>query len=96
MEQLTSRMLMIEPVTLTAALLWRESPHSSINCSFLLLFNNNLNYNGFYGARSCIFLWSPFSSKYKNFFVTSGYVMREPEALFEGLMPENVVLSCVG
>ena len=37
MEQLTSRILMIEPVTLTAALLWRESPHSSIKCSFILL-----------------------------------------------------------
>ena len=37
MEQLTSRILMIEPVTLTAALLWRESPHSSITCNFILL-----------------------------------------------------------
>ena len=41
----------------------------------------NLNHNGFYATRSCIFLWSPFSSKYIDFFVTSGYVMREPEAL---------------
>lgn len=80
MERLTSR-IMIEPVTLTAGLLWRESPHSSIKCSFILL-EKNLNHNGFYAARSCIFLWSPFSSKYINFFVTSGYVMREPEALF--------------
>lgn len=86
MEQLTSNILMIEPVIVTAALLWREIPF--IYKMQFSIAVKNLNYNGYYAARSRIFLWSSFSSRYINFFVTSGHVMQENEALFEGHMPE--------